>query len=323
MKKVKFVLYIVIILLVLLFFVFLSAKTKAQNNNTNFIGTLTGTATIVNTGYPISFSGSDGGAGGIINYSTQYNVSNNSMTGYAWSPEYGWIQFSGSTGNVLSFQNNNDHENPDWANGHISLIGTNGGTSGVIHYSVVFNPLTNHFDTINHWAWGGNVIGWIDFSNVNLSIDYCPNIPGVQNSPFCPTTITDVCPNIDFLQVTVPAGMIIDPGTGFCVNSPVPPNPTPSGPSITSITINGLTTITWQNALDCHIYSNPTSSDVWPMHDFPGSGSGSVGNLTFSQTTVFTMDCGDNINHFTVVCVKNTQTPAGYSCLKPPVIIEN
>jgi hypothetical protein len=90
------------------------------------------------------------------------------MTGYAWSPEYGWIQFTGSSAIALSFVGANDTETPtDWANGQISLSSPN--------YRVAFDPVTGFAvgkgvdSNPNHWAWGGNVIGWIDFSGVSIA----------------------------------------------------------------------------------------------------------------------------------------------------------
>jgi len=147
---------------------FLSLEPKAQALSI----AVSGTATITNTGYLIYFNSTDsgilGGTSGNISYSVQYDPSTG-FSGYAWSSEYGWIQFiSGSpSAQASSFVGANDTETPtDWATGAISLSGTNGGTFGNIPYNVTFNPMTGN--VINHWAWGGNVIGWVDFSNVKI-----------------------------------------------------------------------------------------------------------------------------------------------------------
>ncbi|MBU0611967.1 hypothetical protein KKA39_00685, partial [Patescibacteria group bacterium] len=138
-------------------FVFLKPETQAQNTSSP----VAGVATIVNTGYSISFSGPNGGTSGNISYGVEYN--NGAMDGFAWSPEYGWVQFNGTSAMVLSLQNPNDKETTEWANGLIKLNGDDGGASGNISYGVSFDPATGASDPTNHWAWGGNVIGWVDF----------------------------------------------------------------------------------------------------------------------------------------------------------------
>jgi hypothetical protein len=109
--------------------------------------------------YPIYFSGPNANGGSVT-----YN--NGILVGYAWSPAYGWIQFKNDgTALALSLQNPNDTESTEWANGLIKLSGTDGGSAGNVAYSVVFDP-AGTTNSINHWAWGGNVLGWIDFSGV-------------------------------------------------------------------------------------------------------------------------------------------------------------
>jgi len=165
MKKIYTISFFAILIIISGFF-FLRNKVDAQNS----LSPVSGLATITNMGYSISFSGNNGGTFGNIPYNVQYSPTGG-FTGYAWSPEYGWIQFNGITATVLSLTQNNDNEfdqngNPaNWATGAISLSGSNGGTSGDIPYSISFNP-DGTANATNHWAWGGNVIGWVDFSGV-------------------------------------------------------------------------------------------------------------------------------------------------------------
>jgi hypothetical protein len=161
MKKLYIILFFAV-LIIIAGFLFLQPRVQAQTSSA-----VSGTAEIVNMGYKIYFSGSNGGTSGNIPYNVQYDTSAGKMTGYAWSPEYGWIQFNGSSATALSLQNPNDRESPEWADGIIKLNGTDGGTSGNIPYSVTFDPATGN--ALNHWAWGGNVIGWIDFSGVKIT----------------------------------------------------------------------------------------------------------------------------------------------------------
>lgn len=162
--------YIISFLAILIITGFLFLKPEAQAVTSGGVTSpVSGAAIITNMGYPIYFLGSNGGTSGNILYNVQYNPVNG-FSGYGWSPQYGWIQFSGTTATALSlvggYLNQNDNEVPEWANGLIKLNGSTGGTSGNISYSVTFDATTGN--AINHWAWGGNVIGWIDFSGVKL-----------------------------------------------------------------------------------------------------------------------------------------------------------
>jgi len=179
MKKFKLICFLTVLIVSVsfIFFLYFTHKTQAQSVNA-----VSGTASIINSvGYKIYFSSTDngsplGGTSGNIPYSVQYNPSTLGMTGYAWSPEYGWIQFNGATATALSFVGVNDTESPtDWAKGLIKLTGTDGGTTANILYKVFFDPLTGVVDTTNHWAWGGNVIGWVDFSGVSVALAGVPS----------------------------------------------------------------------------------------------------------------------------------------------------
>ncbi|MFA6524195.1 MAG: hypothetical protein WC264_02385 [Candidatus Paceibacterota bacterium] len=162
-KKNFYIISFFAILIIITGFLFLQTKADAQSTSVP----VSGTAVITNMGYSISFSGNNGGTLGNIPYNVQYDISNNSFSGYAWSPEYGWVNFTGLSASIPSFSN--DTETPtNWATGAISLKGTNGGSSANIPYSVAFN-LDGTANSVNHWAWGGNVIGWIDFSGVVIT----------------------------------------------------------------------------------------------------------------------------------------------------------
>ena len=169
MKK-FYIISFLTVLIIIAGFLFLKPEAQAVTSG-GVTSPVSGTATITNMGYKIHFLGYDGGTSGNISYNVQYN-SATGFSGYGWSPEYGWVQFNGTTATALSlvggYPNRNDNEVPDWATGAISLKGTTGGTSVNIPYSVTFDPVTGNTNTVNHWAWGGNVIGWIDFSNVKI-----------------------------------------------------------------------------------------------------------------------------------------------------------
>jgi len=150
---------------------------------------------------------------GTSNYKVKIDTDTGNMSGYAWSPNIGWINFdpvgsypSGSntfngsaeiTGSLPDvdmrgwaracsvFQNENScsgalkasNERGDW-DGWISLsgVGTDGSTYGV--------KFVNNQATGNSFAWGGQInVGWVDFS---------PDFPGVQPVTITTTVVTDI-----------------------------------------------------------------------------------------------------------------------------------
>ncbi|MFA6324977.1 MAG: hypothetical protein WCX46_01995 [Candidatus Paceibacterota bacterium] len=150
---------ILTVMAVFVFFLNLAPKTQAAP------GPLSGTATIINTGYTIQFSG-NGGSDGTVPFSSSFDPVNG-FDGYGWSHEYGWIEFNGWTAKALSFVGTADRETiADWATGTIKL-GTNsdGGSTGTIGYGIAFSSDNNAYG----YAWGGNVIGWINFAGVTYS----------------------------------------------------------------------------------------------------------------------------------------------------------
>lgn len=134
-----------------------------------------------------------------VDYGVNINNTTKDITGYAWSPHYGWLKFGGlsgfptgggtTTANAKLVGNkitgwarfcagaqnsstcvgtNSDTKNGGW-DGWVSLSGTN--------YGVTLNTTTG---AMSGYAWGGddngkNFVGWIDFSKVVYTLpDQCP-----------------------------------------------------------------------------------------------------------------------------------------------------
>ena len=299
---------IVLICMGLFFLIFSFLKVKAQNEIAPCgpVGSVCGTATILNTGYIIYFTSSDVNSKisgtnygtGVSPIGVTYSNSNG-FSGYAWSPEYGWINFSNGGGVAYSFEN--DNENPDWANGQINLSG------------VSVNHTTG---AVSGNATGGNVLGLIDFSTLNVVMDndLCPTVSGIQTSYPC-----GPCPNYP-LVTNIPTGMIIDSDTLNCID----PN---SNPTLDSSTTDGLTTLSWTGANDCTILSNNPSSQTfsnWLSGSPISTSSGSIGlDSVVNTTTVFSINCTGGVIASTVVCVRGTTTPTNVICGKNPHYIEN
>jgi len=167
------------------------------------------------------------------NYGVRYDISSGNLSGYAWSSNIGWISFnengcpSGScqanlnlttvalTGWAKALSLSSDTESTDWASGWINLSG------------VSFDMTTGDG---SGYAWGSNVIGWIDFDQVKIIpanvIDLCVNIDGLQNAvPSGMITDSfgncmdpdDLCPNLAGIQTNVPTDMVVSQGNGWCV----------------------------------------------------------------------------------------------------------
>ena len=222
MKKSKLILSVIaIVFLVSFIFLFHSTnKTHAQSAASctpSAPCVVSGTAVFTNTatdltipapGYQIYFSDYSGygGTTGNMTYSASYD-STNGINGYAWSPEYGWIQFNDWTATVLSFEN--DAETPDWATGAISLNGSNGGTTGNILYNVAYDPASGV--NTGRWAWGGNVLGWIDFSGTSITPNAsstCAITPASSTitPPTPPTSVTLTFSGSNVTNCTVSGG---------------------------------------------------------------------------------------------------------------------
>lgn len=185
-----------------------SATPTPTNTTTPTVETryykLNGWAWSSNIGW-ISFNGS-GDRGGVF-----FETPNNVLTGWAWSSNIGWIKFGDLsvfpqapgtiasnakmdpvTGRVYGWiracagTTNGDCWTPsrtDGWDGWISLSGTNYESPyfpplGESSKGVTFNKTTGKF---SGYAWGGDVIGWIDF---RPSVDgvYCDNNCGGSNS---------------------------------------------------------------------------------------------------------------------------------------------
>jgi len=176
----------------------------------------------------ISMNSSDSGAGGGP-YSVVVDTITGNMTGYAWSSNIGWIKFGGlssfpsggysatnanvniSTGEVKGWiracagtadgQCGDMNNNINGWDGWIELSGTNhsslttDGTGGV-----TFIPATGDFVG---YAWGGDVIGWIQF-NVGISGSGI-----VVNCSTCSSAGSISC-NLDIAPQSISSGQTVD-----------------------------------------------------------------------------------------------------------------
>ena len=202
MKKNKFISISVILAVLMSFgtFLYFSSKTEALTSVSN----VTGYAQIKNAN-KIYFNGQNGGNTANIPFAVTYDDATGKLSGFGWSEDYGWLDFRAGDATInittgaltgkaklLSFQNPGDAESPEWADGWVSFSGSNGGDDSWpnISYKVIFDIIgTGNADAVYHWAWGGNVVGWVDFSNVkvgekvpSIDLNASPNLIGPGDS---------------------------------------------------------------------------------------------------------------------------------------------
>ena len=135
------------------------------------------------------------------NYGVNIDASGN-ITGYAWSSNYGWLQFGGlsgfPTGNGTTAANAtltgnavtgwarfcSVAANPATCSGNTVSNSSNGGWDGWVSLSGTgYGVTTNIAGTIlTGYAWGGSdVVGWINFTNVNYTKITNPTISLTAN----------------------------------------------------------------------------------------------------------------------------------------------
>lgn len=129
-----------------------------------------------------------GALGSSINYGVRVDTATGNISGWAWSDNVGWISFNESTGCPGGpCSPNMDMTTGYWSGWARAVAGTevsDDGWDGWISlsckntsflclgssYRVQYNPLTGIISETNRFAWGADVIGWVNFFGVNLDI---------------------------------------------------------------------------------------------------------------------------------------------------------
>ncbi|MEI6580748.1 MAG: hypothetical protein WCO07_01085, partial [bacterium] len=181
-----------------------------------------------------------------VSYGVTYDSGTGVLSGYAWSENVGWIQFGGlsgfpsgggtisenakinlttgtSSGNltgwakVVSPKASNDagcltydDDNNGCWDGWISLSGT---SSSGTNYGVSFNPTGTAKD--NSFAWGSDVLGWIDFKNVVVDT-FTTTSPGATQF-YCNPTVTEPRPSSCCVTNTDPSPIFAWETTGMTI----------------------------------------------------------------------------------------------------------
>lgn len=158
----------------------------------------------------VSFNCTTGGNCASGDYGVDIDQATGNIEGYAWSPYYGWLKFGGLDGFPVGLGTTSANAKVNLANGQvtgwarfcaaadnpITCKGTsnlnalkNGGWDGWVSlqgtgYGVTFTTSDGTFNTpgtMSGFAWGGddggrNLVGWLQFTNVNYLVGPAVNI---------------------------------------------------------------------------------------------------------------------------------------------------
>ena len=168
----------------------------SQASNSSPTNYLSGWAWSSNIGW-VSFNCADEGVCSNSNYGVQISTSTGKLSGYAWSSNIGWINFAPAgpypenpqTSAVVSTSTR-------VASGWIRALSHDNsyddGWDGWIQITDASSTASSTNGKLNGWAWGGPVVGWLNFWNVNIptinSLQVVHATPVIQTITVLPST---------------------------------------------------------------------------------------------------------------------------------------
>jgi|GEM_PF-3453092 len=213
------------------------------------------------------------------------------MSGYAWSSNIGLIQAYTSdtgcpsgTGCAARMEDNN-------MRGWMRALSNGGGWDGWISLSSTSSPAygpTLSGTAFSGFAWGDDVVGWIDFQYADTdwapcTVTYiCPDQTHYDN--VCTTTINE--------NIQCGAGLICSPGVIPCV-TPADANGTLTlSPQL--VPTGNTTEISWdvEGTVSCVV----TSDQGPPGWELTGADEGAGTSHVISETTIFTLTCTNELD---------------------------
>lgn len=153
---------------------------------------LSGYAWSSNIGW-VSLSCADENVCSVSNYGVSIDPSSGNLSGYAWSSNIGWINFA-PTGPYP--------ENPQTSAVISMSTGIASGWMRALSYNKSYDDgwdgwikITDATTTngyLNGWAWGGLVVGWLNFQNVSVSgpVPPSPSSPVLTTITVSPSTVS-------------------------------------------------------------------------------------------------------------------------------------
>lgn len=282
---------ILLILSVVILTIFFTIDFGLNNNKVNagVSHNLSGYAWSDNVGW-ISFNCTDLSSCSTTDYGVGINSSDGNLFGYAWSPNIGWITFNQSelsgcpSGTCVA--NLSQNTLSGWAKALSSSDSESGGWDGWIslnggNYGVTFDISTNKF---SGYAWGSDVIGWVDFN---------PQYGGiVKDSQISNTECSDGVDNDSDGKIDYPNDLgctsLADDNESSSefVTMSISANPI-------RVRIGDTTVITWSAGSVNSCSVSGTNGDSWQ------GTSGSQNTSAISEQVVYTLSCLDVENSTT------------------------
>ena len=211
-------------------------------------------------------------------YGVSIDNDSGAFSGYAWSPNIGWVNFNNAeldlnddevsgtaracAGAGIGCVGDSPSEAGGW-DGLISLSGSSYGVSRIVRPSGC---------SLEGWAWGSDVLGWLRFGGSNYSVqtDICPVEPAAPGGISClldanperviyprgTSTVTWACEGADTCTISGGVGSV-DPTAGTAaVDLGSPPTSTTFSLSCTNeggATFSTFTRVTVLKPVHCEI----------------------------------------------------------------------
>ncbi len=306
---------------------------KAQSVTAN----LSGYAWSSNIGW-ISFATSTQNVNGVQIYSS------GTTTGYAWSSNIGWIKFGGLSGFPVVSGSGTTAADAHYdastglmtgwaracagtANGDCSLMTSRtGGWDGWISLSGKAVDNSNYgvkLDGSHSYAWGSDVVGWIDFNKVTVN-NLCANPTYSCNSDN--TGEINSCTGATTLCQT---GYACFPASGRCafkssmsVNTfTISPN-TVNAYSATTTT-GGNCNLSWtltspDASTSCAIYRGTSASVFYPTYPTIINNNSSTTDSRVQNETTYKFVCGEMATNNPAILISSS-TPKYATCYINPI----
>ncbi|MDZ4226935.1 MAG: hypothetical protein U1D26_00485 [Patescibacteria group bacterium] len=255
----------------------------------------------------VSFNCADLGTCGSVSYGMSI-ATNGDISGYAWSEAIGWVQAYESPSGCPQAPCAAKLTGGSMRGWFKALAGgslVSGGWDGWISLSGSgYGPSIISGGGFDSYAWGSDVVGWIDFSQVRT--DFAPCNPSYSctdpqhiqyTSPLCQTSAYATCTSPAFCVegsavCLYPPPVFIQSGGGLTGHLQATPQITPAGLPVI---------VTWNvdNVSDCTVSGD--NGDGW------SGTSGSHSSSPILQQTIYTLNCapldGSTLNESVIVNV--------------------
>ena len=242
----------------------------------------------------ISFNCTDTSSCGTADYGVAIDEQGGIMSGYAWSPHIGWISFNESelsgcpSGQCRAKLSGNALQG--WAKALAANQAENGGWDGFISLKGSQYGVTRAENALGGFAWGSDVLGWIDFSGgaySGVSVGYGPVSALLQASP------TQVAQGGSATLSWTSTNATSCSGTGFATGG------TTNGSTSVSPSVKTTYTLTCENPLTAN--SDQETILVYDVECSDGIDNDADTKTDYPADTGCTSASGDNENSATLV----------------------